>query len=110
MKIQNHKMLTSCPGSEGDIARPVQLYRLENCQIPGWNKKKPPESHLMNWKCILALPDNQPGLQSSGAEPTKMIRPHILAPGLGRIRLNYTENVGYLNILIVRRHEKYGEL
>ena len=37
---KNHKMLTSCPGSQGDITRPVQLYRLENCQIPGWNKKK----------------------------------------------------------------------
>ena len=88
----------------------MQLYRLGNCQIPGWKNKKIPwissggEVH----------PPPPPSAPARVADPTNMNRPrhlvHILARGLGRIRLNYTENVGYLNILIVRRYEKYGEL
>ena len=93
MKIQNHKMLTSCPGSQGDITRPVQLYRLENCKIPSWKKKT-------SW--ILSGVEVHPGSSLTtnqdcrGAEPTNMNRPRILPAGQGRIRLNYSENVGYL--------------
>ena len=68
MKIQNHKMLTSCPGSQGDITRPVQLYRLENCKIPSWKKKRP-ESYLV-WKCILAPPWQPTRIAEQQSPPT----------------------------------------